>query len=126
MRKLWPALALAVVVGLIDSPARAGEAPILNGCGIQSINPAVTSTATDADCQFTTGTWITMQCDAAVYYRKDGTDPTTASPKVNPGDPYPMIVMRDSSQPASNTTGLPVRILAVSGTANCNFFRADP
>lgn len=121
MRKLVPVLALLAVVGLVDAPAHAGESPILNGCQITS-NGSVGSSATDsADCVFTEGQWYTFQCDQPVYYRTDGTDPASTSPRANfPGDPYPFVARR-----ASSSTVHPLKVLNVSAAATCNVFRSD-
>lgn len=119
-RRSTLAFLLAVVaVGLVDAqPARAGSNPILNGCQLTSINPAVASSASDNDCVFVSGQWYKFQCDLSVYYRSDGTDPTTTSAKVTfPGEPEPFV--------ARGNTVQPLKVLAVSGTAVCNVFKAD-
>lgn len=97
----------------------AGSNPILNGCQLTSVNPAVASSASDAtDCVFVSGQWYKFQCDLSVYYRSDGTDPTTTSRKVSfPGEPEPFV--------ARGNTVQPLKVLAVSGTAVCNVFKAD-
>lgn len=100
----------------------AGANPILNGCQLTSINPAVASSASDADCLFTEGQWYKFQCDTSVNYRSDGTDPTSTSEKVTfPGESQPFIARR-----ATSGTTQPLKVLAVSGTAVCNVFVADP
>lgn len=118
MRKLVPVIALLAVFGLVDAPAHAGEAPIGNGCSITS-NGAVGSSASDADCTFTPGQWYKFQCDQPVYYRADGTDPTSSSPKVSPGDPYPFIARGSFASPQ------PLKVLNVSAAATCLVFKAD-
>lgn len=114
-RKLWPAL----LVMVIASPGvRAGERVLLTGCALTSINPAVASSASDADCVWAGGQWLKIQCDTSVYYRADGTDPTTTSPKINfPGEAYPIH--------AQDSSGTPLKVLAVSGTAVCNVYKDD-
>lgn len=118
MRKLVPVLALLAVVGLVDAPAHAGSNPILTGCQLTSVNPAVASSASDADCVFVSGQWYKFQCDTSVYYRSDGVDPTSTSAKVSfPGEPEPFV--------ARGNTVQPLKVLAVSGTSVCNVFKAD-
>jgi hypothetical protein len=119
MRKLVPVLALLAIAGLVDSPAHAGEVPLNNGCQITS-NGSVGSSASDTDCTFTTGQWYTFQCDQPVYYRADGTNPDSASPRANfPGDPYPFVVRGSFSTPQ------PLKVLNVSAAATCNVFKSD-
>lgn len=100
----------------------AGSNPILNGCQLSSTNPTVASSASDADCVFTEGQWYKFQCDASVYYRTDGTDPTSTSYKVNfPGEGEPFLARRGVSQATQ-----PLKVLAVTGTAVCNVYSVDP
>jgi hypothetical protein len=117
MRKLWPALLLPLASAPV---ALAGTNPLLSGCQLTSANPTVASSASDsADCVFAAGQWYKFQCDASVYYRSDGTDPTTTSQKVTfPGEPEPFTAK-------GGVTAQPLKVLAVAGTAVCNVFLAD-
>jgi hypothetical protein len=107
-----------VVACSLAGLALAGEVPLLTGCAITS-NGSVGSSGTDADCVWVSGDWLKLQCDQPVYYRSDGTDPTSTSPKVNfPGDPYPIRAF-DSS------TAKPLKVLNVSAAATCAVFKDD-
>jgi hypothetical protein len=119
MRKLVP---VAVVLSLACAAvALAGERVLNAGCQVTS-NGSVGSTASDAtDCTFGEGRWYMFQCDQPVYYRTDGTDPTSTSPRVNfPGDPYPFVARR-----ATSSTVHPLKVLNVSAAATCNVYEAD-
>lgn len=114
MRKFWflAPLALLFLTGG-SNPINIG-----NGCQLTSVSPTVASSASDADCVFVAGQWYKFQCDTPVYYRSDGVDPTSTSPKVNfPGEPEPFVTKGIVVQP--------LKVLAVSGTAVCNVFKAD-
>lgn len=113
MRKLWPVLAILA----LPFASAAGEKVIGLGCSITS-NGAVGSSASDADCVWISGRWLKLQCDQPVYYRADGTDPTSASPKINfPGEAYPIH--------AQDNSGTPLKILNVSAAATCNVYLDD-
>jgi hypothetical protein len=113
MRKLLVVLLLAIAV-----TAGAGEVPLGAGCQITS-NGSVGSSASDTDCVWSSGDWLKVQCDQPIYYRADGTSPTSTSPKINfPGEPYPVRAFSDS-------TAQPLKILNVSAAATCNVFKDD-
>lgn len=109
-----------VGLGLAASKAFAGSNPLASGCQLTSVNPAVASSASDSDCVLAPGTWYRFQCDTSVYYRSDGTDPTTTSYKVTfPGEGEPFVARGSFQSPA------PLKVLAVAGTSVCNVFKAD-
>ena len=106
-------------LGLAASRAFAGEQVLGSGCAITS-NGSVGSSASDAtDCTWAAGLWLKVQCDQPIYYRLDGTDPTSSSPKINfPGEAYPIRSKTDSAT-------APLKILNVSAAASCNVYRDD-
>lgn len=108
-----------VGLGLSASKAFAGEQVLGGGCAITS-NGAVGSSASDVpDCTWVAGQWLKLQCDQPVYYRFDGTDPTSTSPKVNfPGETYPL-------RSKDNSASIPLKILNVSAAATCAVYKDD-
>ena len=112
-----------LVVGLIFAAlfalpvvSYAGESPLGTGCSIASTSPTAASSASDSDCKWKGNQFLTMQCDAAVYYSKDGSTPTSSFPKIAVGDPYPIgCTLGDEN--------VPIKVLAVSGTATCLVYR---
>lgn len=114
------AVVAAAVFTMLTGLAMAGETALGSGCSVTSTSPTAGSTASDStDCKWNGGTPLKIQCDGAVYYTKNGNTPTSASPKVAVGDPYPI----GKSEGAS--ADRPVRVLAVTGTVTCNVYRDD-
>lgn len=120
MRKLALPFLLSLVVGVVVGVASAGERQMGNGCQLISTTSAVASSASDPDCVWGDGDKLTFQCDAGVFYTKDGTTPTSASPVVNFGDPYPFTALR-----ASGVNPLKIKPYGAATDATCNVFISD-
>lgn len=121
MRKTWLAFSCALALGVALGVATAGERQMGAGCQLVVVGGAVTSSASDADCVWGDGDKLTFQCDGGVFYTKDGTTPTAASPAVTTfGDPYPFTALRSS---VTN----PLKIVPYGGgsTTTCNVFISD-
>lgn len=118
MRNL--ALLPLLVLSMLFLPAHAGEERIGAGCTITATSPTVGSSADDADCSWASGAALAIQCDVAVYVTKDGNDPTSASPRVAVGDPYPL-------DATDSSTGRPVKTLTVAATTahTCYVYKRD-
>ena len=119
-------IAILAVLFIVGSTAFAGETKLVTdggSCTLTSADGGVASSADDADCVWsgsgTSPAKLSLQCTAACYYSKDGSAPTTTSPLISVGDPYPI-----NATVKSATTA--IKVLPVSGTATCNIYARDP
>ncbi len=116
MKTLLIAIVLGSVLGLLSAVAMAeGEDPIRSGCAILVTDAGVASSSVDSDCKWQGGTVLSMQCDVAVYYTRNGTTPTSSSPKLAVGDPYRI---------RASGTDVQLQVLPVAGaSATCNVYQ---
>ena len=117
---------LAFVVALLlgytlakSFPAQAGEDPLGSGCRVNSADGGAATSLADTDCSWISGDWLSLQCAAEVRYTKNGNWPTSDSPLVAPGDPYPIQAKDSSSQK-------PIKVvLPDGGPPSCIIFKND-
>lgn len=116
---------MLLVIVLAGALAFAGETKLVTdggSCTLTSADGGVASSADDAECVWggsgTSPAKLSMQCSAACYYSKDNSTPTTTSPMISVGDPYPINATVKSST-------APIKVLPVSGTATCNIYSRD-